>query len=55
MDAQNHDEQSNGDEDQQREAEPAQHHGAGTDTALHAAVAEVLGYLRGCYTRCMLP
>lgn len=42
MDAQNHDEQADGHDDQQGEAEPTQHHGACADAALDAAVAEVL-------------
>lgn len=55
MDTQNHNEQTDRDEDQQREAEPAQHHGTSTDAALDAAIPEVLRYLRCCYTRRMLP
>lgn len=41
--AQNHDEQADGDDDEQREGEPAEHHGARADAGLDAAVAKVLG------------
>ena len=41
--AQYHDQQADGDDDEQREGEPAEHHGAGADAGLDAAVAKVLG------------
>ncbi len=41
-DAEYHDEQADGDDDEQGEAEPAEDHGAGADAGHDAAVAEVL-------------
>ena len=43
LDTEYHDQQADGDDDEQREAEPAEHHGGGADAALDRAVAQVLG------------
>lgn len=42
---QDHDKQANSHDDQQREPEPTEHHGARPDARMHAAIAEVFGDL----------
>lgn len=50
-----HDEQADGDDDEQREGEPAQHHGAAPDPGADAAVAKVLGDGAGGHRGRVLP
>lgn len=54
-DAQDHDEETNGHDNQQDKSEPTQHHGRGTDAALDAAITHVLGNRTGRDRRGMLP
>lgn len=49
VDAENHDQQADCDDDEQREREPTQHHRTGAHAALHAPVSEVLCDLRSGY------
>lgn len=53
--AEYHDQQSNRDDDEQGEGEPAQRHGAGPHARPHAAVAEVLRYGARGHGRRVLP
>lgn len=41
--AENHDQQADGDDDEQSEAEPTEDHGGSTDTRADSTVTEVLG------------
>ena len=48
MDTEDHNQQTNGNDDEQGKSEPAENHSGRSDTAFDATIAQVLSYLRSC-------
>lgn len=55
MNAQNHDEKTDSDDDEERESKPTQHHSTGADSTPDTPVAEILRHLRARHGRRVLP